>query len=158
MSWFNPQRCLARGLRRAMRMRRREFIKLLTGAAIAAPRAAIAQAPPKVFHLGTLAPGAPLDEKNRLTAILLKALEHPGYTLGKNLTLEARGAAGEVGKLPEMVRGMKAGQVDVIVAVGFPVILACKGANLPTVVAFGGGDPGATHLIDSSAPPSGQLT
>jgi putative ABC transport system substrate-binding protein len=114
-------------------MRRREFIKLLTGAAIAAPRAAIAQAPPKVFHLGTLGPGASLDEKNPLTAILLKALEHHGYTLGKNLTLEARGAAGEVGKLPEMVRGMKAGQVDVIVAVGFPVILACKVANVPNI-------------------------
>jgi len=42
---------------------------LLTGVAIAAPRAAIAQAPPKVFHLGTLAPGAPLDEKNPLTAM-----------------------------------------------------------------------------------------
>ena len=56
-------------------MRRREFIKLLTGAAIAAPRAAIAQAPPKVFHLGTLAPGAPLDEKNPLTAIYVYFIE-----------------------------------------------------------------------------------
>jgi hypothetical protein len=58
-------------------MRRREFIKLLTGAAVAVPRAAIAQAPPKVFHLGTLAPGAPLDEKNPLTAILLKGTGTP---------------------------------------------------------------------------------
>jgi putative ABC transport system substrate-binding protein len=139
-------------------MRRREFIKLLTGAAIAAPRAAIAQAPPKVFQLGTLASGAPLDEKNPLTAILLKALERHGYTLGKNLTLEARGAAGEVGKLPEMVRGMKAGQVDVIVAAGFPVILACKVANMPTVDAFGGVDPVATHLIDALARPGGNIT
>src|ERR1700694_5359094 len=105
---------LPEGLQEAMRMRRREFIKLLTGATIAGPRAAIAQAPPKVFHLGTLVPGAPLDEKNPLTAILLKALEQHGYTLGKNLTLEARGAGGEVGKLPEIVRGMKANQVDVI--------------------------------------------
>jgi hypothetical protein len=50
---------LSESLQEAMRMRRREFIKLLTGATIAGPRAAIAQAPPKVFHLGTLAPGAP---------------------------------------------------------------------------------------------------
>jgi putative tryptophan/tyrosine transport system substrate-binding protein len=139
-------------------MRRREFIKLLTGATIAGPRAAIAQAPPKVFHLGTLAPGAPLDEKNPLAAILLKALEQHGYTLGKNLTLEARGAGGEVGKLPEIVRGMKANQVDVIVAAGFPVILACKVANVVTVVAFGGGDPVATHLIDGLARPGGNIT
>jgi hypothetical protein len=37
------------------------------------------------LSLGTLAPGAPLDEKNPLAAILLKALEQHGYTLGKNL-------------------------------------------------------------------------
>src|SRR6202023_1431173 len=117
-------------------------IKLLSDAAIAGPRAAIAQTPPKVFRLGTLAPGAPLDEKSPLAAILLKALEQHGYTLGQNLTLEARGAAGEVGKLPEIVRGMKANQVDVIVAAGFPVILACKVATVVKVVAFVGGDPG----------------
>src|SRR5712691_8771128 len=122
-----------------MRMRRREFIAGLTGATIAGPSAAIAQAPPKVFHLGTLAPGAPLDEKNPLAAILLKALEQHGYTLGKNLTLEARGAGGEVGTLPEIVRGMKANQVDVIVALG-------------------GGDPVATHLIDGLARPGGNIT
>jgi ABC-type uncharacterized transport system substrate-binding protein len=149
---------LSEGLQEAMRMRRREFLKLLTGATIAGPRAAIAQAPSKVFHLGTLAPGAPLDEKNPLTAILLKALEKHGYMLGKNVTLEARGAGGEVGKLPEIVRGMKANQVDVIVAAGFPVILACKVANVVTVVAFGGGDPVATHLIDALARPGGNIT
>ena len=66
-------------------MRRREVIKLLTGAAIAAgPGAPIARAEPKVFRLGTLVPGAPLDQKNRLAAVLLKALEQLGYALGKN--------------------------------------------------------------------------
>jgi putative tryptophan/tyrosine transport system substrate-binding protein len=139
-------------------MRRREFIKLLTSAAIVGPRAAIAQSSSKVFRLGTLAPGTPLDEKSPLGLILLKALEQHSYTLGKNLTLEARGANGDVGKLPEIVRGMKADQIDVIIGVGFPVILACKVANVPTVVAFGGGDPVATHLVDSFARPGGNIT
>jgi hypothetical protein len=35
-------------------MRRREFIALLTGAAVVGPPAALAQSPPKVFRLGTL--------------------------------------------------------------------------------------------------------
>lgn len=139
-------------------MRRREFIKLLSGAAIVGPRAAIAQTPPKTFHLGTLTPGGPLDEKSPLGSVLLKALQQHGYTLGQNLTLEARGAAGEVAKLPEMVRAMKANQVDVIVAAGFPVVLACKVANMPTVVANGGGDPVATHIIDGLARPGGNIT
>jgi putative ABC transport system substrate-binding protein len=72
--------------------------------------------------------------------------------------LEARGAGGEVGKLGELVRGLKANKVDVIVATGFPVVLACKVANVPTVVALGGGDPVATHLIDALARPGGSIT
>ena len=53
---------------------------------------------------------------------------------------------------------MKADQVDVIVAGGFPVTLACKVANIPTVVYLGAGDPVATHLIDSLAHPGGNIT
>jgi putative ABC transport system substrate-binding protein len=139
-------------------MRRREFIAFIAGAAIARPRATIAQAPPRVFRLGTLTPTLPLDEKNPLGVILLKALEQRGYALGKNLSLQARGAGGQVSKLGELVRELKAGHVDVIVAAGFPVILACKVENVPTVVAFGGGDPVATHLVDSLAHPGGNIT
>jgi putative ABC transport system substrate-binding protein len=139
-------------------MRRREFISLLTGAAIALPRAAIAQSSSKVFRLGTLTPGAPLDEKNPLGAILLKAMEQHGYTLGKNLSLEARGASGQVSKLGEIVRGMKADNVDVIVSVSYPATLAGKVEKAPTVVAYGCGDPVATHLIESTARPGGTVT
>lgn len=148
-------------------MRRREFVILLSGAVIAlqnhhmlgwGPRVAIAQSSPKIFHLATLTPSFPLDEKTPLGSTLLKVLEQRGYTVGKNLTFEARGAAGQVSKLGEIVRGMKAGQVDVIVAVGFPAILACKVANVPTVVAYGGVDPVATHLIDGLARPGGNIT
>jgi putative ABC transport system substrate-binding protein len=139
-------------------LRRREFITLLLGGAAAWPLAARAQTAPKAFRLGTLMPGLPLDEKNPLGAVLLKALEQHGYVLGKNLSLDARGAGGQVSKLGELVRGLKANQVNVIVAAGFPVILACKVANMPTVVAFGGVDPVATHLIDALARPGGNIT
>lgn len=123
-----------------------------------APHAAIAQSSSKVFHLGTLSPGAPLDEKTPLGSILLKALEKHGYAQGKNLAFEARGAGGQMGKLGEIIRGMKANQVDVLVVGGFPVTLACKVANVPTVVYVGAGDPVATHLIDSLAHPGGNVT
>ncbi len=139
-------------------MRRRDFIALLGGAAMGGPRTVFAQSAPKVFRLGTLTPGLPIDEKSPLGATLLKAIEGHGYTLAKNLTFEARGAGGQVSKLGEIVRGMKADQVDVIVAVGFPVILACKVEKAPTVVAYGGGDPVATHLIDGMARPGGTIT
>jgi putative ABC transport system substrate-binding protein len=139
-------------------MRRREFITLVAAAAIASPRAAIAQSSSKVYRLGTLTPGALLDDKTPLGGVLLKALEQRGYTLGKNLSLDARAAAGQVAKLPELIRGMKADNVDVVVAAGFPTALACKVANVPTVIAFGAGDPVATQLIDGLSRPGGNIT
>ena len=53
---------------------------------------------------------------------------------------------------------MKADNVDVIVAVGYPDCLACKVENVPTVVAWGAGDPVATHLVDGLARPGGNIT
>ena len=139
-------------------MLRRDFISFLVGVVVAGPGVAIAQTPSKVYRVGTLVPGPPVDEKSPLGAILLKKLEQHGYTLGKNLAFEARGGFGQVTKLAEIVRSMKANQVDVIVAGGFPTVLACKVANVPTVVYLGVGDPVATHLIESLAHPGGNIT
>src|SRR5262245_19218358 len=100
-------------------MRRREFIAFLTGATIVHPRAAVAQSS-KIYRLGTINTGAPINEKSPFGVVLLRALEQRGYTLGKNLTFDAQGAVGQIDKLPELVRAMKADKVDVIVAIGFP--------------------------------------
>src|SRR5581483_3957669 len=138
-------------------MRRRKLLQLLASAAVAAPFSAAADTPAKMARLGTLSPTLPLDEKSPGGMILLKALQQRGYTLGKNLTFEARATAGQVAKLGEAARDMKA-EVDAVVVIGFPTVLACKVANVPTVVAFGCGDPVATHLIDSLARPGGAVT
>jgi putative ABC transport system substrate-binding protein len=138
-------------------MRRRKFITLLAGAAIARPRVAIAQSS-KVYRLGTLTAVAPISEKSPAGAVLLKVLEQRGYILGQNLVLDARSTSGQVGKLPEMVRAMKADKVDVFVTTGFPATLACKVEKVPTVVAVGAGDPVATHLIEGLAHPGGNVT
>jgi putative ABC transport system substrate-binding protein len=139
-------------------MLRRDFISFMVGALVAGPRVAIAQTPSKVYRVGTLLVSAPVDEKSPLGAILLKKLEQHGYTLGKNLAFEARAAGGQVSKLGEIVNSMKANGVDVIVTAGFPTALACKVANVPTVVFFGAGDPVATRLIDGLARPGGNIT
>jgi putative ABC transport system substrate-binding protein len=146
-------------------MKRRDvlaFSGALVGAAalesvVTWPRAALAQ-PAKVSRLGTLTPTLPMDEKSPFGAILLKQLAEQGYVHGQNLSLEARGAAGDVRKLGELVRELKADHVDVIVTIGFPAVLACKVENVPTVAAFGCGDPVATHLIDGLAHPGGNIT
>jgi putative ABC transport system substrate-binding protein len=141
-----------------IKMQRREFMTLLAGAALGAPRTALAQSSSKVYRLGTLTAAAPINEKTPTGATLLRVLEQRGYTIGKNLSLDARAAMGHVSKLPELVRGLKAANVDVIVTTGFPATLACKVENLPTVVALGAGDPVTTNLIDGLARPGGSIT
>jgi ABC-type uncharacterized transport system substrate-binding protein len=139
-------------------MRRREFITLLGGAAIVAPRAAIAQTSSKVYRLGTLGPRDPIGDKSPFGAIIVRVLAQRGYTLGQNLVLDARGAMGEIDKLPEIFRDMKASNVDAIVLIGYPLALAAKATGIPTVVAFGAGDPVATGLVDGLARPGGNIT
>ena len=49
-------------------------------------------------------------------------------------------------------------KVDVIVTWGYPMAVAAKAAGIPTVVAFGAGDPVATGLVQSLARPGGNIT
>jgi putative ABC transport system substrate-binding protein len=96
---------------------------------------------------------------NPNSRILLGALDGLGYKLGENLIFE--GPAGPPGQLvpPEKtVEELKARKVEVMVAWGYPVIAAAKAAGIPTVVAFGVGDPVATGLVDSLAHPGGVVT
>jgi putative ABC transport system substrate-binding protein len=53
---------------------------------------------------------------------------------------------------------VKAKKVDLIVAWGFPVVAAAKAAGIPTVVAFGVGDPVATGLVQNLAQPGDVIT
>jgi putative ABC transport system substrate-binding protein len=139
-------------------MRRREFITLLSGAAIAAPWGALAQPSSKVYRLGTLSAGVPFDEKSPSGAILVRVLAERGYALGQNLTFDARGAGGQISKLPALLQELKANKVDVVVVVGYPTALAAKAAGIPAVIANGCGDPVATGLVDGLARPGGNIT
>ena len=78
-------------------MQRREFIALLGSTAASSvswPLIASAQTTSKVYHLGTIGPRDPFDDKSPFGSILVRVLAERGYTLGQNLTLDARGAKG----------------------------------------------------------------
>jgi putative ABC transport system substrate-binding protein len=140
-------------------MRRRRFIKLLSGAVIAIPcAAAIGQPSGKVYRVGTLGPGVARDEKSPDGATLIGALKGHGYALGKNLGFASRGAKGQLSDIPRIIEEMRASGVDVIVTVGYPTALAAKASGIPVVVAFGSGDPVATGLVKSLAHPGGTVT
>ena len=138
-------------------MRRREFIKLLTGLA-AVPCAALAQPSPKVYRLGSLNPALPLAEGSPLGKILIDALAKHGYMLGQNLTYDPRGALGDNAKLSELMTALKTENADVVVAIGYPAAVVANASGIPTVVAWGVGDPVAAGLIDGLAHPGGNIT
>ena len=140
-------------------MQRREFIALLGGMAIAAPRLAKAETPTKVFRLAVVSPMGLMPNSIPNSKVLLGALSELGYKLGENLIFEGPAAPPAAPLLPaKIVEELKARKVDVIVAWGFPVIAAAKDAGIPTVVAFGVGDPVATGLVPSLAQPGGVVT
>ena len=138
-------------------MRRREFITLLAGAALIEPSTAIAQTR-KVYRLGTLTAGPPMSPASGDGAVLIGALMQRGYTLGQNLTYEARGAAGKLSQMPQQMQELKRANVDVVVTVSYPAALIAKSSGIPTVIATGSGDPVAAGLVASLARPGGNVT
>jgi putative tryptophan/tyrosine transport system substrate-binding protein len=138
-------------------MKRREFIVLLGGMAIAAPRATIAQTS-KVYRLGTLTVLPPIAPTQGTGAVLIAGLAKRGFTLGENLAYEARGSAGNVGLVPKLMQELKAANVDAVVTVSYPAAEAAKASGIATVIASGSGDPVATGLVASLARPGGNVT
>jgi len=139
-------------------MRRRDFIQLLAGAMITVPRRVAAQTTTKTFHLASLSAGSSFLTNSPNIAMLLPALAERGYKLGQNLEYTPYGADMQLDQLPQMARDIAANKIDAVVAFGYPPAAAMKGNGVPTVVAFGAGDPVATGLVDSLARPGGNVT
>jgi putative ABC transport system substrate-binding protein len=138
-------------------MKRREFIAFLGSMVIAAPRASIAQTS-KIYRLGTLTVLPPMAPTAGPGALLIAGLAQRGYTLGQNLAYDARGAAGKVEQMPQLMQELKAANVDVVVTASYPAAAAARASGVPTVIASGSGDPVATGLVESLARPGGNVT
>ena len=140
-------------------MRRREFIALLGGAAIAAPHLARAADSTKTMRIALVGPQGIVPESSPFGKMLLDALGQLGYVRGQNLVFETSAEDAPRDPSPEQfIAQAKARNVDVIVVWGFPIVVAAKASGIPTVVAFGVGDPVATGLVKSLARPGGNLT
>jgi putative ABC transport system substrate-binding protein len=136
-------------------VRRREFITLLGGAAIARPLSARAQQAGKIHKIGYLSPDSP----SAVITPFLDALRELGWIEGQNVTFEYRYAENRLERLPELAAELVRLNVDVIVARGTLGPLAAKRATstIP-IVMTAAGDPLGSGLVASLARPDGNVT
>ena len=132
-------------------MRRREFITLIGGAALARPLSARAQQQPMPV-IGLLQIGTPSSFS---LSGFRQGLKEGGYVEGQNLAIEYRWANDDPGSLPDLAADLVRRQVRVIVVLGNSLsVQAAKVATNTIPIVFGhGSDPvGLGHVASLNRP------
>ena len=138
-------------------LRRRDFVNLLGGAAVAWPIAARAQQPAMV--IGFMSARSPEDTLQELNAFH-KGLGEGGFIEHRNTTIEYRWARGDYARLPALAAELVQQRVNVLVATGGDAsALAAKAATATIPVVFNmTSDPVKAGLVESFNRPGGNAT
>jgi putative ABC transport system substrate-binding protein len=141
-------------------MRRRDFITLLGGAAVAWPRTARAQQPERMRRIGVLLPQAADDRVGQARlAAFLQGLQQLGWTDGRNVRIDTRWGAGDADRIRRDAAELVALAPDVILTSGASTLGPLLQATRTVPIVFANvTDPVGAGFIDSLARPGGNVT
>jgi len=139
-------------------MRRREFMALLGGAAVAGlPHAARAQKPGKLRTIGFLGVSTPSAWSRYVTAFEGR-LNELGWIAGHTVAIDFRWAEGRNERFAEIAAEFVRNNVDVIVTGGGAVLAAKRATSTIPIVFALANDPVGIGLVASLSRPGGNVT
>src|SRR5262249_5893274 len=138
-------------------MRRRDFIKAVTGSAAAWPVAVRAQQTMPVIgllHAASLEP-----YRNRIDD-LRKGLAETGFVEGRNVKIDYRWAEGQLDRIPALVTDLVRQQVTIIAPAGAVATVreAMEATRTIPIVFSTGADPVKLGFVASLSRPGGNVT
>ena len=141
-------------------MRRRQFVTLVGGAAVAWPLAALAQQGERMRRIGVLLPATSDDaEFQARVGAFLQTLALLGWTIGRNVRIDTRWAGYNAADIRRHAAELAALAPDVILAHGSATVGPLLQATRTVPIVFPVlADPVALGFVDSLARPGGNAT
>ena len=141
-------------------MRRRDFVVLLGGAAVAWPLAARAQQPEQMRRIGVLTNLVADDpEAQARVGAFLQGLQELGWAVGRNMRIEYRWGAGDADRTRGYAAELVALAPDVILTSGASALAPLLQATRSVPVVFAQvPDPVGAGFVNSLARPGGNTT